>query len=195
MKKNLNFKKLFLIALIISLSISALIGIYILLFGEFRDTEIKILLTTLSIGAYSIAGLCCSALLEKDKFKTLVFSWIIISTLGFFLTINMIREILPLIINNNILLGKFTWIIAILAASFAHTCLLLLINIKKNLVNITLRATIVIIFIVAIMLSILIIREFNPQELFLRILGVIGILDALGTITTPILNKVYSIKK
>ena len=62
-----NLRKTFLITMIISLSISALIGIIIFLFGDFGDSEVKILLTTLSIGGFSLTGLCCSVLYEKKN--------------------------------------------------------------------------------------------------------------------------------
>ena len=41
MNMDINFRKIFLISLIIALSISALIGIYIFLAGNFGDTESK----------------------------------------------------------------------------------------------------------------------------------------------------------
>ena len=67
MKQNFDFKKIFLITMVISLSISALIGIFVFLLGDFGETDFKLLMTTLTIGGYSLTGLCCSVLYEKRK--------------------------------------------------------------------------------------------------------------------------------
>ena len=99
MKQNFNFKKTFLITMIISLSISALIGIFVFLFGDFGETEAKLLLTTLTIGGYSLTGLCCSVLYEKRKFTPLAISGMIISTVGFLFTVMVIwKAILPMML-------------------------------------------------------------------------------------------------
>ncbi len=192
MEQNFNFKRTFLITMIVSLSISALIGIFIFLFGDFGETEARLLLTTLTIGGYSLTGLCCSVLYEKRKFTPLALSGMIISIIGFLYTVLVIWEAIDLD-------HDFTWkaliIFIVLAASTAHSCLLLLIKSEKSLVNSALSGTIIFISIVALMLIILVLNEFdNVGEFYFRLLGVFAILDVLGTIVTPILNKVYSIQ-
>ena len=189
MKQNLDFKKTFLISMIISLSISALIGIFVFLFGDFGYIEVRLLLATLTIGGYSLTGLCCSILYEKRKFTPLALSGIIISLIGFLFTVLVIWDAIDFEDFWRVLL-----IFIILAVSTAHSCLLLLIKSKKSLVNGSLLATIVFIFIVALMLIIIVIDEFDVGEFYFRLLGVFAILDVLGTIVTPILNKVYSIE-
>lgn len=71
--QDINFKKILLVTMIIYLVISALIGIIVFLFGEFWDTAIKLLLTTLIIGIYILTGLCSSSLYEKRKFFLLLY--------------------------------------------------------------------------------------------------------------------------
>jgi len=178
--------------MIISLSISALIGIFVFLLGDFGETEFRLLMTTLTIGGYSLTGLCCSVLYEKRKFTPLALSGMIISIIGFLYTVLVIWEAIDF--DND-----FTWqaliILIVLAASTAHSCLLLLIKSEKSLVNGALSATIIFISIVALMLIILVLNEFGDVgEFYYRLLGVFAILDVLGTIVTPILNKVYSIQ-
>lgn len=178
--------------MIISLSISALIGIFVFLLGDFGETEFRLLMTTLTIGGYSLTGLCCSVLYEKRKFTPLALYGMIISIIGFLYTVLVIWEAIDF--DND-----FTWqaliILIVLAASTAHSCLLLLIKSEKSLVNGALSATIIFISIVALMLIILVLNEFGDVgEFYYRLLGVFAILDVLGTIVTPILNKVYSIQ-
>lgn len=87
MKENLHFKKTFLITMIISLSISALIGIVLFLLGNFGQMEFQLLGTALAVGIYSLTGLCCSVLYEKRKYSFLALSGIIASVIGFLLTV------------------------------------------------------------------------------------------------------------
>ncbi|MBM3247454.1 hypothetical protein FJZ17_02865 [Candidatus Pacearchaeota archaeon] len=147
-------------------------------------------MTTLTIGGYSLTGLCCSVLYEKRKFTSLALSGMVISIIGFLYTVLVIWEAIDLDDS-----WKALIIFIVLAASTAHACLLLLIKTEKSLVNGALSATIIFISIVALMLIILVLNEFDDVgEFYFRLLGVFAILDVLGTIVTPILNKVYSIQ-
>ena len=78
MENNVNFKKIFLISLIVSLSISALLGIIIFLVGNFDEIQVRILLTTLTVGGFSLTGLCCATLLEKKRFSAFAIMGMII---------------------------------------------------------------------------------------------------------------------
>ncbi|MDQ3017093.1 MAG: hypothetical protein M3R25_10310 [Bacteroidota bacterium] len=184
-----NYKKYFLTTLVGALSISALIGIYIFLVGDFGETEGKILATTLSLGGFSLLGLACAASINKPKLRTFSKAGMIFSVIGLLLTISIIWEILD---------PDDTWMTTvmflILSFSFAHVSLLLLISPKTKGVKIVLTATIVCIGIVAVMLIKTTFNEFNDGDFYLRLLGVFAILDALGTITTPILNKISDAK-
>jgi len=192
-KQAFTFKKTFLIAMIISLSVSAMIGIGIFLFGNFGDMEAKLLITTLAIGGYSLSGLCCSLLYEKKIFTPFALSGMVISIIGFLYTLLVIWKAIDL---SNQLPWKVLVLFIIFATSIAHACLLLHIKSKKVFVNSALSATIIFILIVAFMLSALILNENkNMGEFYFRLLGVFAILDVLGTIVTPILNKVYSIEQ
>ncbi len=191
MEQNFNFKKTFLITMIISLSISALIGIFVFLFGDFGETEARLLLSTLAIGGYSLTGLCCSVLYEKRKFTPLAISGMIISVIGFIYTLLMIWEAIDFWDEGS---WKTLIIFIVLAFSTAHSCLLLLIKSDKTLVNGALSATIIFVSIVALMLIVMTLNEFDLGEFSFRLLGVFAILDVLGTIVTPILNKVYSLQ-
>lgn len=192
MEQNFNSKKTFLLTMIISLSISALIGIFVFLFGDFGRTEFRLLMTTLTIGGYSLTGLCCSVLYKKRKFTPLALSGMVISVIGFLYTVLVFWEAIDLDYDFTL---KALIIFIILAASTAHSCLLLLIKSEKSLVNSALSATIVFISIVAFMLIILILNELDGVgDFYFRLLGVFAILDVLGTIVTPILNKVYSME-
>ncbi|MGH7782769.1 MAG: hypothetical protein ACREO5_02855, partial [Candidatus Binatia bacterium] len=60
-------KIVFLYTFIVSVTLCALIGIGVLLFGNFGSVEIRILLTTLTVTVTSILGLACGACLEANR--------------------------------------------------------------------------------------------------------------------------------
>jgi hypothetical protein len=193
MDSSFNFKRTFLLSMIISLSISALIGIVIFLFGDFGDTEARLLMTTLSVGGYSLTGLCCSVLYEQRRFTAFAIGGMAVSVIGFVYTILAIWEVIDL---DTQMTAETLSTLIILAFSTAHASLLMQIRSEKGIVNGSLAATLVFIAIVAFMLIYLVLNGFGDAgEFFYRLLGVFAILDVLGTIVTPILKKVYSGKE
>jgi len=142
------------------------------------------------MSGYSLTGLCCSILYTKRKFVFLPILGIFISIVGFFYTTLVIWQEFYF---NYDFTFKTLIILIILVISIAHSCLLLLINSQKILVAIILWTMIFFITIVAILLIILTVYWFEGfDEFYFRVLGSFAILDVLGTIVAPILNKFYS---
>ena len=79
----MNYKRVFLIALIGAMVLSALVGIYIFLIGDFGDTENKILVTTLSMAVFSLLGLCSALAYDKRYFSLFSILGMGFSLLGF----------------------------------------------------------------------------------------------------------------
>ena len=179
-----DFKRFFLWALIVSLSLSALIGIIIFLFGKFGETEEKIITTTISIGVSSVTGLCCSTIFFKDKLKSL-------SITGMLASFAFLVIIVVTIWGNfkNHELEKYLGTSVILTITFSQSSLLLLAKNTNKLVRNVLIATLIFISVVAIMLLITLWNGKINNEFFYRLLGVFAILDVLGTIVTLILSK------
>lgn len=190
MDSDANLKKAFLISLIISLSLSALLGIIIFLVGNFGEIQVKILLTTLTFGGTSLTGLCCATLFEKRRFPTFAVISLILSVWAcLFITLTIWLDESFFFEDS----WKVMIISIILAFSAAHISLLLLIRSNKTLVNSLLSMTILFIGLVALELIVLTLGEFdNVDDIWWRVLGVFAILDVLGTIVTPITLKVTS---
>ena len=185
-------KKTFLITMIVSLSISALIGIAVFLLGVFEETELKLLMTTLTIGGFSLTGLCCSVLYEKRRFIPLAILGMMVSFLGFIFTSSVIWGIIDWQVIYSSHLFEILITFVILATSTAQACLLLLIRSEKMSIDVMLAITLVFVLIVALMLIFLVFNIYNHiGEFYFRILGVFVILDFLGTVITPILKKIY----
>ncbi|HNQ15557.1 MAG TPA: hypothetical protein PKM58_08340, partial [Pyrinomonadaceae bacterium] len=73
----MSIKRLSLYILIASVAISALLGIAVILFGNFGEFEQKILATTSIVTMTSIFGLACGAYLETGRGKILPYTGII----------------------------------------------------------------------------------------------------------------------
>ena len=80
-------KKLALWFLIISVAISAVLGIIVILTGNFGDFEIRIILTTLTISAASICALASGALWEGRNQRNLPAAGIVLALLAAILLI------------------------------------------------------------------------------------------------------------
>ncbi len=183
MPDNLPLKKLLLRTLIGALVISALIGIYAFLFGEFNETEVKILLTTLSVSYFSVTSLACAAALEKGKQRFLSIPGLLLGVVGFVM----------------FLLGiwaewfdsegyaKSMIVVGIFSFSLAQACLLSLPELAAKFRWVYYGA-IGSIFALALLISGMVIFEADDEWLF-RIAGVLGILDGCATVTIPVLYK------
>ena len=187
-----NYKKFFLRTFIAALSVSALIGIIIFLFGDFGETEAKLLGTTLAIGGFSITALGCSTIHEQDEFRAFSLIGMLISVFGFLFTVCAIWALFD---SDHKWVAQTVFTFIILSVSTAHGSLLLQIKAKSKLIRNALIATIVFISIVTAMLIKATINDFEDSDFFFRLLGVFAILDVLGTITTPILNKITDKKE
>lgn len=183
----MNFQKLFLQILIAALTVSALIGIYIFLAGDFGETEIRLLLTTLAIGGYSLTGLCCATIYKRESLKIFSTAGMGISVVGFLMTTGAIWEFIDI---DTVWKGMI--IFMILSATMAHISLLLQLRLSDSTTRQLLIATIVFVSLVAIMLTYSILNDFEEGEFYYRVLGVFAILDVLGTIATPVMNRIRS---
>jgi len=189
MKLNHSFKTLFLMGFIVSLCATAIVGIWIFLFGTFGDLEGRLLFTTITIGAYSLTALCNSALFGRQRVELVGYLGIAISIAGFLYTTLVIWDFFDIGYS-----WKGIFIFAFLAFSLAHTSLLMLVYLRNYLVMSVLSATICSILIVAGMLIFLVVYEKDIPEVYFRVLGVFAILDVFGTIMTPILSKIRKVE-
>ena len=176
--------------IIVSFSLAAVVGIIALLSGDFGDTQGKIILTTLLMGATSITALCHLAIADRAM-----------RMVGFVgLAASSVTLVTGLVLiwsdwNDSAFEDwlKVFVVAGILAVSFAHANLLLLLAGRRRLViRIGLMVTLVMITAVAIMIILPILSEggipgIANEEWYWRLFGVFGILDVLGTVVVPVL--------
>jgi hypothetical protein len=185
MSKAINFKKIFLYCLVIALSLSALIGIFIFLIGEFAETELRLLLTTLTIGGYSLTALCSATIYNRNALRVFSIIGMGVTAIGFVVTIIPIWEFIEI---DDI--WKTMIIFIILTVAIAHTSLLLQIKPKTKNIKYSMIVTIFFISTVTLMLIRSTLKEYDTTEIEGRLIGVLFILDVLGTVVTPIFNRI-----
>ncbi|UTT61954.1 hypothetical protein [Microcella humidisoli] len=176
--------------IIVSFSLAAIVGIIALLSGDFGETQGRIILMTLLLGATSITALCHLAIADR--------AMRIVGFVGLAASAITLITGLVLIWRDWNSPGFDEWFKAfatagILAVSFAHANLLLLLaGRRRAVIRYGLMLTLVMIAAVAIMFILPILSNGDipgpgNEEWYTRLFGVVGILDVLGTVVVPVL--------
>lgn len=184
----MNLKRLFLYILIGSVSVSALIGIVVILFGNFGEFETKILLTTGTITVTSILGLACGAYLEVKRVRWLPIAGIVLAMVSGVMWIFLVWY-------GTVRSGYFTEIIlsvTLLATACSHISLLSLANLDRRFTWSRWAIHGGVWSLTAILLWI-IWTHFDPTDSWVaRVMGVLSIIIAALTIVTPVFHKLSS---
>ena len=187
----MKIQKIFLKSMVLFLALSAIFGIFSVLTGVFDKFLAMILITTFSLGVYSLTGLCCAPMLNRPESRALGICGIAASILGggFVIVTNLLLFYLTDHVEDGvfILIGRFLFLI--IAIAIAHISLLMRIKTNHSLVIITRWCTIAAITVVALHLLSLTLN-FKIMEESWRLFLIFGILNVAGTIATPILHLI-----
>ena len=175
----------FLITLIGSLSIAGVMAIVIVLSGNLGETEARILGTTVSVAAFSLTGLAASLRFRQGSWTWVGVAGIAASALALLLTLLGIWTE-----PGSEALGRTLAIVIILATALAYASVMLLVTPQHRAVATALLATLAVLAGVTGMLIALALSDFDYGEWFFRVLGALAILAVLGTLVTPLLNRV-----
>ena len=176
-------KKLFLVTLLFALVVSGFIGISIFVVGDFDSTQPKLLGTTACVGAFCLTGLASVTGSSTRWFRPLPYLGIGSSAAALALILLLIWELWDTNGINEDIYFKILACLVVVAVSIAHLSLLSAVQRMSGLLRWCQRGTLLVIVAVATLLivGILSLPEFD-KELYLRLLGVLVILDVLGTI-------------
>ena len=176
-------KKLLLVTLLLALVVSGFIGISIFLVGDFNSTQLRLLGTTACVGVFCLTGLASVTGGSTRGFRTLPYLGIGSSASALALILLLIWELWDINGMNEDIYLKVLACLVVVAVSIAHLSLLSAVQRKSGLLRWCQRGTFLVIVAVATLLIVGItsLPEFD-QELYLRLLGVLVILDVLGTI-------------
>lgn len=188
MTDRIDLRRIFLITLIASVVTSALIGIGVLLFGNFGLIEVRVLMTTMVITVVSVLGLACGAYIEIRGGKYLPLAGIAFSVAAGLMSILVIWDVLD---DDEIFIKSFLTV-TLLATACSHLSLLALARLDRRFSWTRISAVICVALLCAILLFILWFEPSGESDLIYRILGVLGILLAAITVVTPVLHKLSS---
>lgn len=191
--REINLKRTFLYTLIASIAVSALIGIWVILLGNFGWFEARILGTTLTVVGTSILGLACGAYLESPKSRHLPLRFVPVLGIALSFISAFIGLWLIWFSSNTSSEPEITYkvlgISIIFAFSLAHLSLLSLARLSAKFAW-ALPLAYVSILALASTLSALIIFEPRSEEyLVLRLIGVLTVVDAAITVMIPVFHR------
>lgn len=190
MTDRINLRRLFLISLIASVVTSAVIGIGVLLLGNFGLIEVRILMTTLVITIVSVLGLACGAYVEIRGGKQLPYAGIALSVVAGLMSFFIIWDIL---LYDETFIKSFLTV-TLLATACSHLSLLALARLDRRFSWTRIAAVVCVVLLCSILLYILWLEPTGESDLIYRVLGVLGILLASITVVTPVLHKLSSDK-
>lgn len=182
--QNLNLKKLFLYLLIASVGVSALLGIGVILFGDFGEFETKILLTALTITCTSVLGLACGAYLETKREKILPVGGIVLAVLSAILWIYLLWQKDM----RGDLFVRTLISITILAVSCALVSLLSLARLNKKFIWLRYATHISVWSLTGLLLYFSWSKFDTVPDLLSRSMGVLSIIVAALTVATPVFH-------
>lgn len=184
MMQKLNLRKFFLYLLITSVSVSAILGIVVILFGNFGEFEGKIIGTTIVITCTSILGLACGANIESKHGKFLPYSGIVFSIISAIILILMIWSFFT----NEEFYFKLAGSTTLFAVAFSHLSLITLAKLDERFqwANI-----LVFVSVTGLVLTSLIIIWSNEteSEFIQRAGGILSIGVASLTVMIPIFHR------
>lgn len=191
--QGINFKRTFLYSLIASIALSALIGIWAILLGNFGWFEARILGTTLTVVGTSILGLACGAYLESPKssdspLRIVPVFGIVLSFVAAFIGLWLIW-FSSNTSNEPESIYKILAVTIIFAFSLAHLSLLSLAKLSKKFQWALIVACLAILALASIVSVIIVIEPKSEDTIVLRIIGVLAVVDAAITVMIPVFHR------
>ncbi len=185
--KNLNLKKTFLNTLIGSIVVSALLGIWAILSGEFGEFQARILGTTLTVVGTSLLGLACGAFWESPRSSEMALK--AIPAAGIILAFVAALMVLIMIWGKYDDIWKAAAISGIFAFSLAQLSLLSMANLAKRFEWVLTVAFLVVLSLAAINSILIIVEPESESNFVMRLIGVLAVIDAAITVMIPILHR------
>lgn len=189
--KGADLRKSFLYVLIGSVGISAIFGIAVILFGDFGEFEIRVLLTTLTLAVTSILGLACGACIEAGRGRILPIAGIILSVLAALALLLIIWDAL----DDNEAFIKSTLTLVTLAVACSHLSLLRLAKLDRRFEWSYSVAFVCDWLLAAIILYLMWFEPEGDSDVIFRVMAVLSIVIAAVTVVTPVFYKLSNTER
>ena len=182
--QRVEVKKAFLYSLVISVILSALLGILAILSGSFGAFQVRVLLTSVTISAASICGLANGAYLAMKRGTALPVAGIALALGAATLLIGGIWT--------EILFDGYYWKLAVSLAIFAvacgHLALLSMARLAQGFQWSLIMAYVVILGVASLIVLLILTELHGSAEGIFRLLAVAAIIDAAITVLVPVFH-------
>lgn len=187
----LGIKKFFLYLLVCSIALSALMGIWAIISGEFGELQAQILGTTLTVVGTSILGLACGAFLESPRsqnttLRIVPITGIILSVVSAIIALLLIWTSVS--VNSEAIFKSF-FISLICAFSLAQLSLLSIARLAQRFKWALTAAYFVILLLDLVVSLVIIFSSGNDNEFVIRFIGVLSVMAASLTVMIPIFHR------
>lgn len=186
----MNLKRLFLYLLIASVTLSALIGIGVILFGQFGEFETKVLLTAVTVTVTSILGLACGAFLETGRGRIMPLAGIacaLASAVMWMIVIWAWKD-------QNDTFTKSLMTVTLFAASCSHLSLISLARLDRRFAWSRFAAHAAVWILSGIVIYLIWFVQDDFSDLLGRIIGTLAIVIAALTVITPVFHKLSAVE-
>jgi len=183
-----RLRRVVVIVIIVAFALAAIGGIVVLLGGELGETALRVIGTTAVVGGFSVAVLCCAALLGRrleaigivGVAVSVIAAAFVIWTIWYNGEFGTLWEVL----------GKVTGTAVALSAALALASLLLLLaDRRRAAVRAGLMITLALFAVVAVLIIYLIwASDTVDGQIYPRVLGITAILAALGAVVVPVMS-------
>ena len=170
------------------LSMTALLAIVFVLFGDFGHFEVKVLTTTGIITVCGICSLCCGGFAESRGHYIIAGAGAGLSYISGALLISGIWFEMQSRLGWEVMI-----VVTIFAIAAALSLALLIARLKRNHLWIQV-ATVAIILVLGMLSSLVILGDID-NDAMLKVIVVLAILVALGTLVIPVLHKINKSEK
>jgi len=198
----MKLRTTFLWAMILSLSAAALIGIVVLLLPVYGPTD-EILISTALFSAFSLVALCCAIVLEKRRLVPLMWIGIVAGAVAMLIWLFLVWFDWTIGWEWGERVARGGGVFTIFACWCAYCGLMSLARLSHRLFKgvkwgtIGIWAFLAFVWIVAICFEdwfVALIESLIDEDLAARLMGVLLILGACGTVVTPILWRVQALR-
>lgn len=185
---SINSKRAFLYLLIGSVALSAVIGITVLIFGNFGEFEVKVLLTTITVTVTSILGLACGAYLETGRGRLIPLAGIVVASVSCVMWIYLVWHGTV----NEDFYAQILMSLTLFSATCAHISLLSLAILDKRFLWSRYSFIAADSILTAYLLFLIWNDKWIDTDTTPRVIGVLSIVVAALTLVTPIFHKLSS---
>ncbi|MHC4990078.1 MAG: hypothetical protein ACYTGC_03770 [Planctomycetota bacterium] len=194
----MGLRKTFLWSMIISLSLAALVGIAALVMPRFGIEE-RILGSTALFGAFSLVALMCATVLERRRMVACMWGGIASDALALLLWLALIWFERDMNGRQEEAVARLGGTFTVLAVGAAHVGLLRLPRFDRPSSDTVRHLTVGVAIVLGTYILSLIwwwdwIEDMVDDDFLVRGLGVLSILVACGTVVTPILWKMQTVR-